>query len=46
MDDDAEGISSVKAGGTVLKDGKFVERDRVVIKKNGVKYNASGQRVE
>ena len=46
VDDDAEGISSVKAGGTVLKDGKFVERDRVVIKKNGVKYNASGQRVE
>lgn len=45
MWDDVEtGIEEIQ--GTVQKDGIFVEGQQIVIVKNGLKYNAKGQRVK
>ena len=44
-DDDVEtGIEEIQ--GSVQKDGIFVEGQQIVIVKNGLKYNAKGQRVK
>jgi hypothetical protein len=45
MWDDVEtGIEEIQ--GAVQKDGIFVEGQQIVIVKNGLKYNAKGQRVK
>lgn len=46
VDEKANYISSLPASVTLLKDGKFMQRNRIVIVKNGVQYNAAGQRVK
>jgi hypothetical protein len=33
-------------GDTHQKDGKFIDQNRVIIMKKGVKYNVAGQRVK
>lgn len=44
-DDVETGIEEI-GGATVQKDGIFVEGQQIVIVKNGLKYNAKGQRVK
>lgn len=44
--DDITGIGEVEDTEAVAKDGKFIKDGKLVIFKNGVKYNANGSRVK
>jgi len=45
--DDITGVANVEAAAEAkAQDGKFVENGKIVIVKNGVKYNAAGQQVK
>ena len=46
VDENVDGISSRTFKDVQQQDGKFVEQNRIVIVKNGVKYNPAGQRVK
>lgn len=45
-DDDVTAVSGLEAETSQRRDGKFIENDRVVIIKNGKKYNLNGQEVK
>lgn len=46
FNDDATGVSELNVQSSKLKDGKFIENGKIVIVKNGVKYNVAGQVVK
>lgn len=40
------GVAEAKAGGTEANDGKYLEKNRIVVHKNGKRYNLEGIRME
>lgn len=46
VDENANGISNIANSDTYQKDGKFIDQNRVIIMKKGVKYDVAGQRVK
>jgi len=46
IDDEATGVSNVQFDNLQFTNGKFIENGRIVIVKNGKKYNANGQRIK
>lgn len=46
FNDDTTGVSELTVQSSKIKDGKFIENGKIVIVKNGVKYNVAGQVVK
>ena len=46
VDEIVNGINNTTVNNAQHKDGKYIERNRIIIRKGGVRYNTTGQRVK